>query len=175
MKHLILIFVVAMLACSAKCQDKFAKRWPIRVVDGKKTDLTYLFTHWLTASNAITNTAWMRIAGKVVQDNAAGGWIVEGGTYTATMKETRQKFVLRNPPAFEKEKFDVELSKTLAAHRNDPPGGVSKESGKQEEVFAQVIASIPNDGNQYRVDGFALFTGKYENGMPIFDFGLISQ
>jgi hypothetical protein len=164
------------VVCTAKSQSKqFGFRYPIRVVEGKKYDLSYLFAHWRTATNAVTNSPWMAVSGKVVGYN--GGWIVDGKSLSAAGVETHQMFLLRNPPQSEKDKFDSELAKTIQMNQQDPHynGAITAENGKQQEYFAKLAAQIPNDGHVYLVDFFVFATGKVDRGMPVMDFGLISN
>jgi len=180
MKWILAILLVVSTVESAEAQSKkFGFRWPVRVVEGKKYDLNPLFSHWQTATNAVTNSPWMAVVGNVVGYN--GGWIVEGNITAANGVQTHQKVLIRNPPAFEKDRLDAAWAKTKAISDSDTHynGRVTPENGKQQEEFSKILAEIPNsnttNGIIYRADFFALSTGKLVNGMPEFDFGLISQ
>jgi hypothetical protein len=105
MKIIVALFVLlCALGSEAQTNTNLCFRYPARVIGGARVDLSYLFSHWHSETNAVTNTAWIRLTGTVVGNSA--GWIVDGETDSAVKIKTRQRVLVLNPPTTEKATFE---------------------------------------------------------------------
>jgi hypothetical protein len=125
MKALVTIFALMVAAkCSADSGTNLDFRFPIRVVDGQRVDLRYLFTHWHSSAGAVTNSRWVLLTGTIA-DDTPGGWVVEGKTESASGLSFRQKVLVLNPPRTEKQT----LERLLAEHK-----GLDKQNSALESA-----------------------------------------
>ncbi len=105
MKIIVTLFaLLCAVGAGAQGNTNLCFRYPIRVVGGTKVDLSYLFSHWHTGANAVTNGAWLRLTGTVIGNS--GGWIVDGETDSAANIKIHQHVLLLNPPIEEKVTFE---------------------------------------------------------------------
>jgi hypothetical protein len=102
---MILALMVAAARCSADSVTNLDFRFPIRVVDGQRVDLRYLFAHWHSGANAVTNCRWVLLTGTIA-DDTPGGWVVDGKTESASGLSFHQKVLVLNPPRAEKQTLE---------------------------------------------------------------------
>ncbi len=102
---MIFALMVAAATCSADSATNLDFRFPIRVVNGQRVDLRYLFAHWHSGANAVTNSRWVLLTGSIVDDNP-GGWVVDGKTESASGLGFHQKVLVLNPPRTEKQTLE---------------------------------------------------------------------
>lgn len=108
MKNLVLIialFAAASYGAERATNANSGFRFPIRVIDSQRVDLHYLFAHWRTGSDAVTNSRWVLLTGTIAEDTP-GGWVVEGKTESASGLEFHQKVFLINPPRAEEQTLE---------------------------------------------------------------------
>lgn len=105
------------LASATECGAQFATnlsfRFPVRVIDGQRIDLHYLFSRWHSHADAVTNSRWVHLAGSILNDSPSG-WLVDGKTESASGLNFHQKVFVVNPPRAEKQTLE-----TLAAQQSE--------------------------------------------------------
>jgi hypothetical protein len=110
MKALVTIFALMVAAkCSADSGTNLDFRFPIRVVNGQRVDLRYLFAHWHSGANAVTNSRWVLVTGTIA-DDTPGGWVVDGKTESASGLSFHQKVLVLSPPRAEKQRLETLLA-----------------------------------------------------------------
>lgn len=110
MKALVTIFALVVAArCGAQTATNLDFRFPIRVVSGQRVDLRYLFAHWHSGPDAVTNSRWVLLTGTIADDTAAG-WVVDGKTESASGLSFHQRVLVLNPPRVEKQTLDALLA-----------------------------------------------------------------
>src|SRR5579871_901170 len=103
MKALVTIFALMVAAkCSADSGTNLDFRFPVRVVNGQRVDLHYLFAHWHSSTGAVTNSRWVLLTGNIA-DDTPGGWVVDGKTESASGLSFKQRVLVLNPPRTEKQ------------------------------------------------------------------------
>lgn len=111
MKALVTIFALMVAArCSAQTTTNLDFRFPIRVVNGQRVDLHYLFAHWRSGPDAVTNSRWVLLTGTIADDTPSG-WVVDGKTESASGLSFRQKVLVLHPPRAEKQTLDALLAR----------------------------------------------------------------
>lgn len=110
MKYLFTIFALfAALTCGAQVTTNLNFRFPVRVVNSERVDLHYLFAHWHTGADAVTNSRWVLLTGSIAEDTPSG-WVVDGKTESASGLSFHQKVFVENPPRSEKQTLETLLA-----------------------------------------------------------------
>lgn len=102
---MIFAVMVAAAKCCADSATNLDFRFPVRVVNGQRIDLRYLFTHWHSGANAVTNSRWVLLTGTIADDTPSG-WVVDGKTESASGLSFHQKVLVLNPPRAEKQTLE---------------------------------------------------------------------
>lgn len=157
MKNLALIFAL-FIAAGAGAQEStnLSFRFPIRVVNGQRVDLRYLFEHWHTEANAVTNSRWILVTGKITEDNRSG-WVVDARTESASGVTLHQTVLIQNPPRSEKQRLEnlmnqrKELetkSASLDSKANSLESGMTKPDHPHpypEQAYNALNAPLPDN------------------------------
>lgn len=104
--------------CSADSAANLDFRYPIRVVNSQRVDLRYLFSHWHSGANAVTNSRWVLLTGTIA-DDTPGGWVVDGKTESASGLSFHQRVLVLNPPRAEKQKLESLLAQQKGLNKQN--------------------------------------------------------
>jgi hypothetical protein len=146
MKHLFLVFALFVaVECHAQVATNLDFRYPVRAINGQRVDLRYLFQHWHSKANAITNSRWVLLTGSILDDNA-GGWVVDGKTESASGLSFHQKVLVVNPPRAEKQTLDTLLAQQHGLKKEDSAlqsKEISLEYGTPQPATKHHHAALP--------------------------------